>query len=84
MNRSAGGFVLLLIGALGLIGFLTGQLDRWLAFLFTPPGSSSPPAGAGAPPSSPGTSGIGLVTPQTGARPASSSAGASSGNQRSG
>lgn len=36
--RGSGGFVLLLIGAIGLIGFLTGNLDRWLAFLFSPSG----------------------------------------------
>lgn len=37
--RGSGGFVLLLIGAIGLIGFLTGNLDRWLAFLFSPSGA---------------------------------------------
>lgn len=35
-GRSAGGLVLLLLGSLGLIGFLTGNLDRWLGFLFSP------------------------------------------------
>lgn len=57
-DRSAGGLVLLLIGSVGLIGFLTGQLDRWLAFLFTPPGSASTSATAApatAPPASSST-----------------------------
>jgi hypothetical protein len=36
--RSSGGFLLLLLGALGLIGFLSGNLDRWLGFLFSPGG----------------------------------------------
>jgi hypothetical protein len=36
-GRSAGGLVLLLVGSIGLIGYLTGNLDRWLAALFTPP-----------------------------------------------
>lgn len=38
MRSSTSGLLLLLIGSLGLIGFLTGNLDRWLGFLFTPPG----------------------------------------------
>jgi len=38
--RSSGGFLLLLVGALGLIGFLSGNLDRWLGFLFSPGGSA--------------------------------------------
>lgn len=41
MGRSAGGLVLLLVGAAGLIGFLTGNLNRWLDFLFVPPGSTA-------------------------------------------
>lgn len=36
-GRSAGGLVLLLVGSLALIGYLTGNLDRWLGALFTPP-----------------------------------------------
>jgi len=44
--RSSGGFLLLLVGALGLIGFLTGNLDRWLAFLFSPTASSPTVSGA--------------------------------------
>ncbi len=39
--RSSSGFLLLLVGAIALIGFLTGNLDRWLAFLFVPPGQAS-------------------------------------------
>jgi hypothetical protein len=38
--RSSGGFLLLLLGALGLIGFLSGNLDRWLGYLFSPGGSA--------------------------------------------
>lgn len=41
-RASTSGLLLLLIGALGLIGFLNGQLDRWLAWLFKPP--DAPPA----------------------------------------
>lgn len=37
-RSSSSGLLLLLIGSLGLIGFLSGQLERWLGFLFTPPG----------------------------------------------
>jgi len=53
-SRSAGGLVLLLIGSLALIGYLTGNLDRWLGYLFTPPEgatstSSSPPVTMRAP-----------------------------------
>lgn len=47
--RSSGGFVLLLIGAIGLIGFLTGNLDRWLAFLFSPGGTPGPGVSTAAP-----------------------------------
>jgi hypothetical protein len=35
MRSSTSGFLLLLLGALGLIGFLTGNLDRWLGYLFS-------------------------------------------------
>jgi len=41
-GRSAGGLVLLLIGSLALIGYLTGNLDRWLGYLFSP--AATPPA----------------------------------------
>lgn len=61
-GRSAGGFALLLIGSLGLIGYLSGNFDRWLAFLFSPAGAPIAPTGAPAP----------TVAPA----PASSSAGA--------
>lgn len=37
------GLLLLLLGFLGLAGFLTGNLERWLAALFSPP--SAPTAG---------------------------------------
>ncbi len=49
-GSGAGGFLLLLVGALGLIGFLTGNLDRWLAFLFSP---GTPTSTAGTPASAP-------------------------------
>jgi hypothetical protein len=39
--RSSSGFLLLLVGAIALIGFLTGNLDRWLAYLFVPPGQTA-------------------------------------------
>lgn len=51
-GTGAGGLLLLLIGALGLIGFLTGNLDRWLGYLFspgTPIATSGTPAGASPP-----------------------------------
>lgn len=35
-SSSTGGLLLLLVAVAGLIGFLTGNLDRWLAFLFDP------------------------------------------------
>jgi hypothetical protein len=35
MRSSSSGFLLLLLGAIGLIGFLTGNLDRWLGYLFS-------------------------------------------------
>jgi hypothetical protein len=54
VSRSFGGLALLLIGSLGLIGFLTGNLDRWLAFLFSPGGAPlAAPASATAPSSAP-------------------------------
>jgi len=56
-TSSSGAFLLLVIGAVGLIGFLTGNLDRWLAFLFTPPGSSIAPATAGQAPAPTATGG---------------------------
>jgi hypothetical protein len=51
--KGGGGFLLLVFGALGLIGFLSGNLDRWLAYLFTPSGTATPtaassPVGTGA------------------------------------
>lgn len=39
MRSSTSGFLLLILGAIGLIGFLTGNLDRWLAYLFAQPGA---------------------------------------------
>lgn len=35
-NLSTSGFLLLLVGFLLLAGFLTGNLDRWMAYLFDP------------------------------------------------
>lgn len=34
--KGGGGFLLLLIGAVGLIGYLTGNLPRWIGYLFAP------------------------------------------------
>jgi hypothetical protein len=42
-----GGLLLLVIGGLALAGYLTGNLERWLAALFTPqPTPLVPPASA--------------------------------------
>lgn len=50
-GASSGGLLLLLIAALGLIGFLTGNLDRWLGYLFDPTRPQlAPAAGATATP----------------------------------
>lgn len=51
MRTSTSGLLLLLIGILGLAGFLTGNFDRWLAYLFDPTrpplaGPPPPPAAA--------------------------------------
>jgi hypothetical protein len=46
-SSSTGGLLLLLVGAIGLIGFLTGNLDRWLAFLFDPGRPGLAPATVG-------------------------------------
>jgi hypothetical protein len=54
--RGSGGFLLLLIGALGLIGFLSGNLDRWLAYLFSPSDTSPTVTGAVTAPTSTSTS----------------------------
>lgn len=35
MRGSAAGFLLFLLGAIALAGFLTGNLDRWLGYLFS-------------------------------------------------
>lgn len=68
MNTSTSGLLLLLLGVVVLSGFLTGNLDRWLGYLFDPtrPGlgpvaapSSTPGPGyqrAGGVGSTPGTS----------------------------
>lgn len=49
MNTSTSGLLLILLGVVVLSGFLTGNLDRWLSYLFDParPGLgpvSRPPA----------------------------------------
>lgn len=49
-RTSTSGLLLLLVGALALIGFLTGNLDRWLAYLFTPGGTAATSSTAGPPP----------------------------------
>jgi len=45
MRTSSSGFLLLLIGAIGLIGFLTGNLDRWLGYLFSAGTATEPVTG---------------------------------------
>lgn len=40
MPSSSAGLLLLLVAFLGIAGFLTGNLDRWLGALFTPPGAT--------------------------------------------
>lgn len=45
MPSSSAGLLLLLVAFLGIAGFLTGNLDRWLAALFTP--GPAPATGAG-------------------------------------
>lgn len=44
MRSSSSGFLLLLLGAIGLIGFLTGNLDRWLGYLFSAGTATAPVA----------------------------------------
>lgn len=43
MRTSTSGLLLILLGVTALAGFLTGNLDRWLAYLFDParPGLAS-------------------------------------------
>jgi hypothetical protein len=36
VNTSTSGLLLILLGVVVLSGFLTGNLDRWLGFLFDP------------------------------------------------
>lgn len=36
MQTSTSGLLLLMIGVAALAGFLTGNLDRWLGYLFDP------------------------------------------------
>lgn len=36
MHTSAAGFLLFLLGAIALAGFLTGNLDTWITYLFDP------------------------------------------------
>lgn len=43
MSMNTSGLLLLFIGIAGLAGFLTGNLDRWLGYLFDP---GRPPLGA--------------------------------------
>jgi hypothetical protein len=46
VRSSASGMLLLLIALLGLAGFVTGNLDRWIGYLFDP---SRPPLGGSTP-----------------------------------
>lgn len=36
MRTTTSGLLLLLVGVAALAGFLTGNLDRWLSYLFDP------------------------------------------------
>jgi hypothetical protein len=56
------GLLLLVIGFVGLAGYLTGNLDRWLSALFTPP--QAPTAGMVPPASNRPTVG-GATQPRT-------------------
>lgn len=69
MRSTTSGLLLLLIGVAALAGFLTGNLDRWIAYLFDPsrpslaalataPAGTLSPAGAAYYPSSATAGGI--------------------------
>lgn len=45
-DTAPAGFLLLLVAFLGIAGFLSGNLDRWLAALFSPLGATAPGAAA--------------------------------------
>lgn len=65
-SSSTGGLLLLVLGLLALSGFLTGNLDRWIAYLFDPArppitGGSSPTPTGKPTASTPGT-GAGMAT----------------------
>lgn len=66
--RSSSGLLLLLIAVLGLVGFLTGNLDRWLAYLFDP--ARPPLSGASSTPAPTGSAGLVSVASTTARRTA--------------
>lgn len=80
MRSSSSGFLLLLVGILAAVGFLSGQLDRWMAFLFQPPGTPLPAATSSSTPAPPAT--VGLVAPGAGGSQVLASAPGSTGNRR--
>lgn len=41
-SSSSAGLLLLLVAFIGIAGFLTGNLDRWLAALFSPAPTVAP------------------------------------------
>jgi hypothetical protein len=43
-GSSSAGLLLLLVAFVGIAGFLTGNLDRWLDALFSPTPTTAPPA----------------------------------------
>lgn len=64
MRSSSAGVLLIVLGALLLTGFLTGNLDRWLAYLFDPSRPSlSSMTGAAAPSGVTGASSGGGTSP---------------------
>lgn len=44
MRTTTSGLLLLLIGVVGLVGYVSGRLNDWMAYLFSP--SRPPAAGA--------------------------------------
>jgi hypothetical protein len=69
MKSGNAGLLLLLVAALGLIGFLTGNLDRWLGYLFDP---TRPPLGSSSSSSSSTSSGSGVTVAIARTQPLSS------------
>ena len=47
MRTTTSGLLLILLGVTALAGFLTGNLDRWLSYLFDPARPGLAPVGGG-------------------------------------